>query len=340
MNLADVFGRTLRSLRVSVTERCNLRCSYCMPEEYYVGLERGQLLSFEEVARLARIFSDLGVTKIRLTGGEPLVRRNLGALIRQLASDCRIEDLALTTNGILLAEQAGMLRESGLHRITVSLDTLRPDRFQAISKRDGLSQVLSGIEAAGAAGFRNLKLDAVVIRGTNDDELSDLIEYGRQHRAEVRFIEYMDVGGATRWSRNLAVSRAAMLQALPERYRPIQPLREVSCAPAERFVLPDGTLFGIIASTTAPLSHSCDRSRITADAGWYTCLYAKGGLDLRRLLRQGSTDAEIGLALASQWRQRTDRGAEERLGISGRGPLVSAAALQADPHLEMHTRGG
>ncbi len=340
MNLADVFGRTLRSLRVSVTDRCNLRCQYCMPEEHYVWLERGQLLSFEEVARLARIFSDLGVTKIRLTGGEPLVRRNLGALIRQLASDCRIEDLALTTNGILLAEQAGMLRESGLHRITVSLDTLRPDRFQAISKRDGLSQVLSGIEAAGAAGFRNLKLDAVVIRGTNDDELSDLIEYGRQHRAEVRFIEYMDVGGATRWSRNLVVSRAEMLQALAERYGPIEPLREVSCAPAERFVLPDGTLFGIIASTTAPFCQSCDRSRITADGVWYTCLYAKGGLDLRRLLRQGSTDAEIGLALASQWRQRTDRGAEERLGISGRGPLVSAAALQADPHLEMHTRGG
>jgi cyclic pyranopterin phosphate synthase len=311
-----------------------------MPEEHYVWLERGQLLSFEEVARLARIFSDLGVTKVRLTGGEPLVRRNLGALIRQLASDRRIEDLALTTNGILLAEQAGMLRESGLHRITVSLDTLRPDRFQAISKRDGLSQVLSGIEAAGAAGFRNLKLDAVVIRGTNDDELSDLIEYGRQHRAEVRFIEYMDVGGATRWSRNLVVSRAEMLQTLAERYGPIEPLREVSCAPAERFVLPDGTLFGIIASTTAPFCQSCDRSRITADGVWYTCLYAKGGLDLRRLLRQGSTDAEIGLALASQWRQRTDRGAEERLGISGRGPLVSAAALQADPHLEMHTRGG
>ena len=340
MTLADVFGRTLRSLRVSVTDRCNLRCQYCMPEEHYVWLERGQLLSFEEIARLARIFADLGVTKVRLTGGEPLVRRNLGALIRQLASDPRIEDLALTTNGILLAEQVGMLREAGLHRITVSLDTLRQDRFHAISKRDGLNQVLSGIEAAGTSGFRNLKLDAVVIRGTNDDELCDLIEYGRQHQAEVRFIEYMDVGGATQWSRSLVMSRAEMLQAVAARYGPVAPVREVSCAPAERFALPDGTIFGIIASTTAPFCQSCDRSRITADGVWYTCLYAKAGLDLRRLLRQGSTDAEIGVALASRWRERTDRGAEDRLGISGRGPLLSAAALQADPHLEMHTRGG
>ena len=265
MTLADVFGRTLRSLRVSVTDRCNLRCQYCMPEEHYVWLERGQLLSFEEIARLARIFADLGVTKVRLTGGEPLVRRNLGALIRQLASDPRIEDLALTTNGILLAEQVGMLREAGLHRITVSLDTLRQDRFHAISKRDGLNQVLSGIEAAGTSGFRNLKLDAVVIRGTNDDELCDLIEYGRQHQAEVRFIEYMDVGGATQWSRSLVMSRAEMLQAVAARYGPVAPVREVSCAPAERFALPDGTIFGIIASTTAPFCQSCDRSRITAD---------------------------------------------------------------------------
>ncbi|MGH7276143.1 MAG: GTP 3',8-cyclase MoaA, partial [Candidatus Rokuibacteriota bacterium] len=200
MNLTDTFGRPLRNLRISVTDRCNLRCAYCMPEEDYVWLPREQILHFEEVSTLADVFIDLGVDKIRLTGGEPLLRRDLVALIRLLAAKPRLRDLAITTNGVLLAEQAPSLKEAGLHRVTVSLDTLRADRFTALTRRVNHAQVLAGIAALPAAGFTGTKLDTVVMRGVNDDELADLIEYGKTVPAEVRFIEYMDVGGATRWS--------------------------------------------------------------------------------------------------------------------------------------------
>jgi cyclic pyranopterin phosphate synthase len=286
---ADRLGRPLRNLRLSVTDRCNLRCSYCMPEEEYVWLPREDILTFEEAAHLVEIFADLGVDKVRLTGGEPLLRHGLERLVAMLAANPRLRDLAMTTNGVLLAERAAALREAGLHRVTVSLDTLRPDRFRALTRRDALAQVLEGIAAVPRAGFRGLKLDTVVMRGVNDDEIATLIEYARGADAEIRFIEYMDVGGATQWSMDRVVSRAEMLDRLRERYGAIEPVHEDSSAPADRFRLPDGYVFGIISSTTAPFCASCDRSRLTADGVWYLCLYATRGVDLRRALRAGAS---------------------------------------------------
>jgi cyclic pyranopterin phosphate synthase len=341
MRLQDTYGRVLRNLRISVTDRCNLRCQYCMPEEDYVWLPRAEILHFEEVSALVDVFLDLGADKVRLTGGEPLLRRDLPALVRLLAAKPRIRDLALTTNGILLAEQAAPLRAAGLHRVTVSLDTLRADRFKRLTRRDALEQVRAGIAAVPRAGFTGTKLDTVVIRGVNDDELADLIEFGRQVPVEVRYIEYMDVGGATRWSMDAVVSRAEILDRLGRRYGRIEPIPEPgSTAPAERFCLPDGTVFGIIASTTAPFCAACDRSRLTADGMWYLCLYALGGTDLRGPLRRGASREELAALITGGWRQRTDRGAEERLTTRERGPLVQIARLKQDPHLEMHTRGG
>src|SRR5206468_400610 len=200
MRIDDAYGRPLRNLRISVTDRCNLRCAYCMPEEDYVWLPRAEILHFGEIAALADVFMDLGVDKIRLTDGEPLLRRELPRLVRMLAAKPRLRDLAMTTNGVLLAEHAGALKEAGLHRVTVSLDTLRPERFAALTRRQSHAQVLAGIEAVTRAGFSETKLDTVVMRGVNDDELAELIEFGKRAPAEVRFIEYMDVGVATRWS--------------------------------------------------------------------------------------------------------------------------------------------
>jgi cyclic pyranopterin phosphate synthase len=340
MVVQDVHQRALRNLRISVTDRCNLRCAYCMPEEDYVWLPREQILHFEEVSALADIFLDLGVDKIRLTGGEPLLRRDLGALIRLLAGKPRLRDLAITTNGVLLAEQAGSLKEAGLHRVTVSLDTLRPDRFTALTRRANHAQVLEGIAAVPAAGFAGTKLDTVVLRGVNDDELADLIEYGKTVPAEIRFIEYMDVGGATRWSMDKVVSRIEMLEVLGRRYGQIEPVVEESTAPADRYALPDGTVFGIISSTTEPFCASCDRSRLTADGMWYLCLYAQQGIDLREPLRRGGSRDELKALIVDGWKRRADRGAEQRLRLRDRTPLVQIGRLREDPHLEMHTRGG
>jgi len=339
-SLTDTFGRPLRNLRLSVTDRCNLRCQYCMPEEEYVWLPREDLLTFEEIRALVDIFAELGVDKIRLTGGEPLLRKDLPALVAMLADNLHINDLAMTTNGVLLGEQAQALYAAGLHRVTVSLDTLRPERFQRLTRRDSHAKVLYGIETVRKVGFQGLKIDTVVMRGTNDDELLDLIEYGKRVQGEVRFIEYMDVGGATHWSMDKVVSRAEMLALLQHQYGPITPLMEMSSAPAERFALPDGTVFGIIASTTAPFCRTCDRSRLTADGMWFLCLYARKGIDLRTPLRGGASREEIKAIIQSTWSRRTDRGAEERQEVGARGVLVQVEGLRKDPHLEMHTRGG
>ncbi|HTC65050.1 MAG TPA: GTP 3',8-cyclase MoaA [Candidatus Saccharimonadales bacterium] len=339
-SLADQLGRPLRSLRVSVTDRCNLRCNYCMPEENYVWLPRQELLTFEEITRLVDVFTSLGVTDVRLTGGEPLLRRDLPQLVRMLAGNPSIRDLALTTNGVLFAEQGEALQAAGLHRVTISLDSLRPERFAALTGRDSHAEVLAGIVAARRLGFPKLKLDTVVLRGVNEDELADLIEYGRGVEAEVRLIEYMDVGGATEWSMEKVFTRAEMLEALSKRYGAITPLNENSSAPAERFRLLDGTVFGIIASTTTPFCKTCDRSRLTADGLWYLCLYAQAGVDLRKILREGATSQELAARLSSIWRARTDRGAELRAATGQRGVLIGIEQLRKDPHLEMHTRGG
>ena len=339
MPVTDVFGRPLRSLRLSVTDRCNIRCAYCMPEADYHWLPREHLLTFEETAVLVDAFASLGVTRVRLTGGEPLLRRDLADLVAMLAARPVLTDLAMTTNGILLAGQVHGLRDAGLRRVTVSLDTLRPERFQALTRFDRLDAVQAGIDTAFDA-FGTLKLDMVVVRGVNDDELGDMLEFARSRRAEVRFIEYMDVGGATGWTPQAVVSRREMLDRLAERYGTADPIVDHVWAPADRFRLPDGTTFGVISSTTQPFCRTCDRVRVTADGQWFACLYAERGLDLRAVLRRGAGVDELRGVLAAAWRGRDDRGAERRLEVAERAALVSPEALRRNVHLEMHTRGG
>ena len=338
--LTDMLGRPLRSLRISVTDRCNMRCRYCMPEQDYVWLPRESILSFEEIDRLVGIFSTLGVDRLRLTGGEPLLRHELPKLIALLRRHRSIRDIALTTNGILLARYAQDLRGAGLNRVTVSLDTLRPGRMEEFARSSRHADVLEGIAAAREGGLGPLKLNTVVIRAYNDDELIDLVEFGREQYAEVRFIEYMDVGGATEWSMDQVVSRREILEILGRRYGSIEPLDQGGSAPAERFALPDGTVFGVIASTTAPFCRTCDRGRLTADGTWLLCLYGADGLDLREALRSGNTDEEIAARIAETWQSRTDRGAELRAESPHRVALYPLESLRADPHREMHTRGG
>jgi GTP 3',8-cyclase len=285
------------------------------------------------------VFTEVGVDRVRITGGEPLLRRDLPLLVERLAARPAIRDLAMTTNGVLLARQAAALRRAGLHRITVSLDTLQAGRFKALTRFDEHAAVLEGIDAA-AAEFGTLKLDTVVMRGINDDELVPLLEYSRDHGAELRFIEYMDVGGATQWSPQAVVSRREILSRLEAHYGPVAPIGEASSAPAERFCLPDGLPFGIISSTTEPFCESCDRARLTADGMWLMCLYARAGTDLRRPLRAGATSDELKGLISTVWASRADRGAEERLAAERRETLIPVAALRKDAHLEMHTRGG
>ena len=299
------------------------------------------MLHFEEISSLVDVFAGLGVDRVRLTGGEPLLRHDLPTLVRLLAAKPAIRDLALTTNGLLLAEQAASLARAGLHRLTVSLDTLQPERFRALTRRDGLDQVLAGIEAALRAGFAGIKIDTVVMRGTNDDELVALIEYARPLRP----------GGALhrvhgrRRSDALGDDGRRAPRRDPGPTSASATARSSRCgrrrsAPADRYRLPDGTVFGIIASTTAPFCRSCDRARLTADGMWYLCLYARLGVDLRGALRGGASPRQIEDIIAGRWRGRDDRGAERRLERRDRAPLLQVPDLRQDPHLEMHTRGG
>jgi cyclic pyranopterin phosphate synthase len=311
-----------------------------MPEAEYIWLPRESILTFEEVDRLAAIFAGLGVRKIRLTGGEPLLRHDLPTLVRLLAGHAGIEDLALTTNGILLGRSAATLRSAGLRRVTVSLDTLRPERMVAFARSARHGEVLQGIAAATAAGFDSVKLNAVVIRDYNDDEILDLLEFARERGLEIRFIEYMDVGGATQWDLARVVSQHAILETIARRHGTVAPLREGDWAPAERFRLDDGTVFGVIASTTVPFCRTCDRARLTADGTLFLCLYGERGLDLREPLRLGASDAEIASRIEAIWASRTDRGAEARAALAERGVLHQIGSLRADPRREMHTRGG
>ncbi len=320
-----------------------------MPEPDYVWLPRSELLSFEELTRVVRVFCSLGVDRVRLTGGEPLLRHELPELVRRLAAEPGLRDIALTTNGVLLANVAEKLRAAGLTRVTVSLDTLRPERFHALTRRDEHSRVLAGIAAVRDSGWSGLKLDAVVMRGRNDDELLSLLAFAKEQGAELRFIEYMDVGGATQWRREDVVSRSEMLKHISAAHGPVEALLEDDAphplpsrgrAPAERFRLEDGTTFGIIASTTAPFCSTCDRSRVTADGTWFLCLYARSGINLRQALRGGASDEALAHLVRLAWQRRADRGAEQRLALEHRAPLADAAELRDNPRLEMHTRGG
>jgi cyclic pyranopterin phosphate synthase len=339
MATTDRFGRPLGTLRVSVTDRCNLRCAYCMPASEYVWLPRADLLTFEEIDRLVSVFVSLGVARVRLTGGEPLLRRNLAGLVGRLARHSGLEERTLTTNGVYLAAQVDGLRAAGLDRVTVSLDTLDAGRFLRLSRSRELDAVLAGIAAA-ARAFRAVKLDTVVIRGENDDELPMLVEYAARVGAEIRFIEYMDVGGATDWSTSRVVSRTEIVARLERAFGAITPIGQPRHAPATRYALPNGQILGIIASTSQPFCGDCDRARLTADGQLFTCLYATAGIDLRGPLRSGASDADLATLIAGAWNRRVDRGAEARLAVEDRVAFIPRDALRAAPHLEMHTRGG
>lgn len=319
MSTLDTLGRPLRSLRLSVTDRCNLRCHYCMPEDEYVWLPREDVLSFEETVQLADLFGEMGVDRLRITGGEPLLRRDLPSLVAQLAARPWVRDLALTTNGVLLADAAPELKAAGLHRVTVSLDTVRPDRFVALTRRDALPQVLSGIDAVRRAGFTDLKIDSVITKGDNDDELGDLLEYGRSVDGEVRFIEYMDVGATNGWRMDDVVPAAEIVRAIDLEMPLIAADPNYSGEVAQRWRYRDGVgEVGVIASVTQAFCSDCTRARLSTEGKLYTCLFATSGYDLRALVRGGSTDDELGNAIAAIWRQRSDRYSEVRTSNTAR----------------------
>ena len=344
----DRHGRPLDSLRLSITDRCNLRCTYCMPGEDYTWLPSKDVLTFEEILRLTGLFADIGVTRLRLTGGEPLLRRDADKLVHMLCAADRFEEVAMTTNGLGLPRHARALKDAGLSRLTVSLDSLRRERVERLSGRDSLDAVLAGLDAAAAVGFTGTKLDTVVVNGVNDDELVDFLVFGAERELEVRFIEYMDVPGALEWRADEVLPRAVLLERVARAVgAPVEPLGGQGSAPAARYRLGagarvdgrdlSGRVFGVIASTTEPFCAACDRARVTADGHWYLCLYAEVGLDLLALLRGGITDDELRERLRLGWGERDDRGAERRLEQAERGAFE--ASVEA-PHLEMHRRGG
>lgn len=350
-SVLDQRQRPLGSLRLSVTDRCNLRCGYCMPGEDYTWMPSKDLLTFEELARLSGIFAGLGATKLRLTGGEPLLRKNVEVLVKLLIDSGCFEEVAMTTNALGLAAKVDALKAAGLTRLTVSLDSLKREKVLAMSGRDALERVLAGLDAADAAGFRGTKLDTVAMRGFNDDELAEFLVFGKRRGIEVRFIEYMDVLGAVDWAAEKVISRREMLDEISEAVgADVLLFGEQGAAPAARFQLGEratldgvdlaGYVFGIIASTTEPFCAACDRSRVTADGRWYQCLYAREGSDLRGPLRDGATDAELRALLTGSWSERAARGAEERLDEAERGAAARRDELSADHHLEMHKRGG
>jgi cyclic pyranopterin phosphate synthase len=338
--ILDRRGRPLRDLRLSVTDRCDLRCSYCMPEADYTWLPREDILTFEEIETLVAAFANAGVRSVRVTGGEPLLRRDLPAVIARIANVEGIDEVSLTTNGTKLAAHAAALRAAGLTRVTVSLDTLRPERHLAITSRDNHATVLAGIGALSGAGFTDSKINTVVLRGVNDDELVDMLEFAATIGAEVRFVEYMDVGGATHWNADTVVSAAEILNRIGDALGAPMAIGSRPSAPAVRYQLPDGRVFGIIASTTTPFCAACDRSRVTADGMWFRCLYAVDGTDLRTPLREGANVHELAALLAGVWTYRADQGAVDRAAAPQRSASVPVTLLRRDPHLEMHTRGG
>lgn len=342
MITTDRLERPLGALRISVTDRCNLRCRYCMPAASYRWLPTESLLSFDEIERVARAFVELGVRKLRLTGGEPLLRAGLPELVSRLAAIPGIDDLALTTNGTRLAPLAADLRRAGLHRLTVSLDTLEPEAMRALTRHGRPADVYAGLDAAAAAGFPGTKLNTVVMRGVNDHLLVDIVRFARDRAIEPRFIEYMDVGGATEWREDLVVSSSDILGILAAACGGVVPVTDGldPHAPATRWRLGDGMEVGVVASTTTPFCRDCDRARLTADGTWFTCLYAPNGVDLRGVLRSDAGHSDLVDLIRGGWERRQDRGAEERLAAPSRAALVTLGRLREDPHLEMHVRGG
>ena len=298
MDLIDPFGRTIRDLRISVTDRCNFRCTYCMPEEGMEWMPRSEVLSFEEIERIARLCVErFDVDGIRLTGGEPTVRAHLPVLVGKLAairmSDGRVPDLALTTNGATFRHHAHALREAGLNRVNISLDTLRRDRFEQMTRRDELDNVLDGIAAAKEAGFSPVKINAVVERGANDDEIVDLARFGREQGVEVRFIEFMPLDASGHWLNDKVVGQDEIVARLSEVF-PLEQMPARGAAPADRWrYLDGGGTVGVVPTVTKPFCGDCDRVRMTADGQFRTCLFETREFDLRALIRNGATDDEL-----------------------------------------------
>ena len=290
--LVDSFGRVADDLRISVTDRCKLRCTYCMPAEGMTWLPREQILTYEEIARLARVFVGLGVRTIRLTGGEPLARRDVDVLVA-LLRDAGVIDLSMTTNGVLLAERAPALAAAGLRRINVSVDSLLRHRFAEMTRRDALDRVMAGLRAAEAAGGAPIKLNCVVVRGTNDDEVVDFARFARETGYEVRFIEFMPLDADESWDPSRVVASRDVLASISAEY-PIEPVAH-GPEPASAYRFADGTpgRIGVISSVTEPFCSTCNRMRLTADGQFRTCLFALDETDLRASLREGADDAAI-----------------------------------------------
>jgi GTP 3',8-cyclase len=312
--LVDPFGRVIEDLRISITDRCNFRCTYCMPEEGMKWLHRSEVMSFEEIERLARIFVErYGVRGIRLTGGEPTVRAHLPVLVRKLAAlenQHGAIDLSMTTNGATMRLVAEGLREAGLKRVNISLDTLIAEKFHQMTRRDELTNVLDGIVASQEAGFERVKINAVIERGVNDDEIVDLATYGREQNVEVRFIEFMPLDATGHWLNDKVVGQDEIVEAINAVY-PIEQMPARGAAPADRFRYLDGdgtspgSMIGIIPTVTKPFCGDCDRVRLTAEGDFRTCLFATDEFDLLTALRAGETDdqiaARIEAAVATKW---------------------------------------
>jgi GTP 3',8-cyclase len=317
--VSDQLGRNLQDLRISVTDRCNFRCCYCMPRDVFgtdfAFMKPTELLSFEEIARLARVFVGLGVRKLRLTGGEPLLRHGIERLVEQLVTIDGVDDVAMTTNGTLLAKKAHALRDAGLTRVTVSLDSLDARTFRAMSDvKIPVSRVMEGIAAAADAGLTPVKINTVVKRGANDGQsIIDLATFGRKHGYIVRFIEFMDVGGTNGWRMDDVVPAAEIVEAINAEWplEPVDPTYLGEVAARYRYLDGAGEV-GVITSITQPFCGTCTRARLSAKGELYTCLFAGLGHDLRALLRGGASDAEIDQRVTDIWRGRTDRYSAQR----------------------------
>ena len=336
----DLFGRPLRDLRISVTDRCNFRCPYCMPAEIfgeaYQFLPKEDILTFEEISRLSRLFVELGVNKLRITGGEPLLRVDLPDLVRQLAAIPGAEDITLTTNGYLLASQAQQLSDAGLHRITVSLDSLDDEVFKQMNGRGfGTRRVLDGIRRAAEVGLAPLKINAVVQKGVNDHTIVDLARYFKGTGHIVRFIEYMDVGNRNGWKLDEVVS-AAEIVALINEQLPLEPAEANYVGEvARRWQYRDGPgEIGVIASVTQPFCADCTRARLSTDGKLYTCLFASDGVDLRGPMRDGADDDNLRQIISGIWGRRRDRYSEER------AEFTASDTVHPRPKVEMYQIGG
>jgi cyclic pyranopterin phosphate synthase len=337
--LKDALGRPLNDLRLSVTDRCNFRCAYCMPLDRYEWINRREILTFEEIVRLSRIFVSLGVEEIRLTGGEPLLRHKLCDLVGRLAEldGLGLKDLSLTTNASFLGQHAAALRRSGVRRINVSLDTIDPQKFRAMTRRDDLANVLQGLLTAKGLGIAPIKVNCVVQRGVNDEDILPLTEFARRNGFWLRFIEYMDVGNANRWESEKIVPKREILERIGARY----PLEEVGRsdpnAPAVNYRFKDGGGdIGVIASVTEPFCAGCTRGRLSADGRLVLCLFSDKGVDLKKLLRGGADDREVASVIREAWTSRRDRYSEERL------EAMNSGSYRADSRrkIEMISIGG